>query len=119
MAIKEALDELVPILSMMSLAYPRAEGAIVIDLYFRDVGKYKAKIPYNVVLVMEEGSPGESRVITTCSEHVLGRAIWRSTGYFANKFHLSCSNHVSCSRNVIEHASNVLVPYSFVLNSRH
>ncbi len=68
---------------------------------------------------MEEGLPGELRVITTCREHVLGRAIWRSTDYFANKFHLSCSNHVSCSRNVIEHASNVLIPYSFVLNSRH
>jgi hypothetical protein len=85
------------------------EGAIVVDGDFRYVGKEKAEVLHNVVLVVEEGTSNLADIDTARCQHLLSWTVVWSTYRLAQEVELMRSNHVSDSGYVIEHFLHMFV----------
>jgi hypothetical protein len=85
------------------------EGAVVIDGDFRYVGKEKAEVLHNAVLVVEDGTSNSVDIVAACCQHLLSRmAVW-SMYCLAQEVELMRSYHVSDSEYVIEHFPHIFV----------
>ena len=95
------------------------EGAVVINVDFRYVGKKKTEIFHNIVFVVEEWASYLSSIVAACSQHLLGRAVMWSKHRFPKEVKLSGGNHVANTRYVIEHSSDMFVVDPFHLSLHH
>ena len=59
------------------------------------------------------------RVAAACCEHAFCRGVPRSSHNLPNEVHLSRSDHVSYSRDVIEFLPDVFIPDSVFLDLGH
>ncbi len=90
------------------------EGAVVINVDFRYVGKKKTEIFHSIAFVVEEWASYLSNIVTACSQHLLGGVIMWSAHRFPNEIKLSGGDHVASTRCVIEH-----LPDTFIVNPLH
>ncbi len=85
------------------------EGAVVVDGDFRYVGKEKAEVLHNVVLVVEEGMSNLVDIVAARCQHLLSRTVMWSTYRLAQEVQLMRSNHVSDSGYAIEHFPHMFI----------
>ncbi len=85
------------------------EGALVVDGDFRYIGKEKAEVLHNVVLVVEEGTFNSVDIVEERCQHLLSRTVVWSTYCLGQEVELMCSNHVSNLGYVIEHFPHMFV----------
>ncbi len=67
------------------LANPIFEGAVVTNGDFRYIGKKKTEIFHNIVFVVMEWASYLSNIVTSCSQHLLGRTVMLSLHGFPKK----------------------------------
>ncbi len=94
---------------MRSFVDPALQGTISVDLDSGHVLEEEAEIFDHEVFPGCLWSAYTAFVITTRCDHVARRAVGRSTYHFPDEVHLSCGNHVSDTRNGIEHAAYFVI----------
>ena len=94
---------------MQSFVDPASQGTISVDLDSGHVLEEEAEIFDHEVFPGCLWSAYTAFVITARCDHVARRAVGRSTYHFPDEVHLSCGNHVSDTRNGIEHAAYFVV----------
>ncbi len=118
LAVREACNEVVPVCFIKSFIDPVFEGAILVNGDFGNIGKEEAKIRYNEIFIVEEGTPDTTDIVAACSHHLLGWAIVRTAHGLAKEIKLTSSNHVANSWDVIKHPSHVFIVEMLFLDSK-
>ena len=108
---------MVAVLFIGDFADPIFDGAIVINCDHRYIDKEMAKVFYDVILVVEEGTAHALDMVTACHQHLLGRAVVWPLHCFPNEVKFAGGNHVAVARFVVEHPSHVLVFYLLLFYS--
>ena len=101
---------------MHRFAIPILNRTVIIDDNFGRVGKEKSKILDDDVLVMKVRTSLFSFMLTAGSEHASSGGIVGAPNYFAQKNKLTCSNHITDTRDVVEKSSYFLIADMVVLN---
>ncbi len=109
LSVEKTCNQVVPVFFIQGFMYPMLEGAVVVDGDFRYVGKEKAEVLHNVVLVVDEGMSNSADIVAACCQHLLSRTVVWSTYPLAQEVELMCSNHVSDPGYVIEHFPHMFV----------
>ncbi len=109
LSVEKTCNQVVPVFFIQGFTYPVLEGAVVVDGDFRYVGKEKAEVLRNVVLVVEEGMSNSVDIVAACCQDLLSRTVVWSTYCLAQEVELTRSNHVSDLGYVIEHFPHMFV----------
>ena len=116
---EKAADKLFPILLVGGFAIPVTDSPVIIDDYFRNLGKEEAKVPYDDVLVVQVRTPYFSLVLAARGEHTLGWGIVRASYHLADEAELPRGNHILDAWYVIKHLTHLLVSYLSFLYIGH
>ena len=119
LAICETCNEVVPVCFVECFVDPVFQGTILVNGDFRDICEKETKILYNIILVMEEGSPDTTDVVTACSHHLLGWTVGWSTHGLPKEIKLTSSNHVANTGDVIKHPPHVFIVKMLFLDPEH
>ena len=119
MPIREACDKLIPVLFMGCFLNPTFERAKRVNCDLGDIRKQKLEVLHDKIFVVEEWSSNPLNLVTTCCQHLLGWAVMRSLHYLSNEVELSGGNHITYSRYVVEHPSDVFISDSLFFHFCH
>ena len=119
LAVREACDEVVPICFIKSFIDPIFERAILVNGDFRDIREKETKILDDIILVMKEGPPDTTDVVTARCHHLLGWTIGWTTHGFPQEIKLTSSNHVANAGNVVKHPPHVFIVKMLFLDPKH
>jgi hypothetical protein len=108
-SVREACNKLIPVLFVGCFLNPTFERAKRVNCDLWDIHKQKLEVLHNKIFVVEERSSSPSNLVATRCQHLLGWAVMRSLHYLSNEVELLGGNHITYSRYVIEHLSDVFI----------
>ena len=111
MSVRETCNKSIPILFVGCFFNPAFERSKCVDCDLWDIRKQESEVLHDKILFVEKGSSGLPNLVAARCQHLLGWAVVRSSHYLSNDVELLDSYHMTHTRYVIKHLSDVLISF--------